>query len=368
MKRFIGFVTKEFLHIFRDPRTMVILFGIPIVQLLLFGFVLTTEVKDAKIAVMDNAKDEVSLAIINKIESSGFFEIAARPSSPSEFESLFKKGIVKEIVIFEPGFAKKIEHDGVADIQLIADASDPNTATLITNYITAIVNDYVKKELMPLAEMPGVKAQVRMLYNEELRGAFMFVPGIIAVILMLISAMMTSVTIAREKEMGTMEILLASPLNPIQIILGKVTPYLLLSILNAGMILLMGNLIFDVPIRGSVALMMLEVILYILVALSLGVLISTVAKDQMMAMMISAFGLMLPTMLLSGFIFPIENMPLPLQYVSALLPPRWFIEIIRAVMLKDVGLAFIGKQTFILIVMAMFLLGVSAKKFKTRLE
>ena len=368
MKRFIGFVKKEFLHIFRDLRTMIILFGIPLVQLILFGFVLTTEVKDAKIAILDNAKDEVSTAMIQKIESSGFFKIVPIDADPGSFESHFRKGSVKSIVQFEPEFGKKLVHNGTANIQIIADASDPNTATLITNYITAILNSFVGQELMPQSQTFGIQPEVRMLYNEELRGAYMFVPGIIAVILMLISAMMTSVTIAREKETGTMEILLSSPLKPVQIILGKVTPYLILSILNAGMILLLGNLIFDVPIRGSVALMMFEVVLYILVALSLGVLISTIAKDQMTAMMMSAFALMLPTMLLSGFIFPIKNMPYVLQLFSTIFPPRWFIEIIRAVMLKDVGILMIAKQTGILAFMTFAILTISVRKFKTRLE
>jgi ABC-2 type transport system permease protein len=368
MKRFIGFVKKEFLHIFRDLRTMIILFGMPLVQLILFGYVLTTEVKDAKIAILDHARDEVSIEISNKLASSGFFEIAAEIKDEKEFELLFRKGIVKAIVIFEPGLGEKIVHDGNAAIQVLADASDPNTATLISNYITAISNDYMSKELMGGKVLPGVKSEVRMLYNEELNSSFMFVPGIIAVILMLISAMMTSVTIAREKELGTMEILLASPLKPAQIVLGKVTPYLILSILNAAMIMLLGNLIFNVPIRGSVALMMVEVILYILVALSLGVLISTVVDTQLLAMMLSAFALMLPTMLLSGFIFPIENMPIFLQYLSVIFPPRWFIEIIRAVMLKDAGILIVLKQTVILIVMIAVILAISVRKFKTRLE
>ncbi|MFC0876657.1 ABC transporter permease [Saccharicrinis sp. FJH2] len=368
MKRFIGFVKKEFLHIFRDPRTMIILFGIPVVQLILFGFVLTTEIKDAKIAILDQAHDDVSTAITNKIASSGFFAIAAEPENDSGFDELFRKGIVKAIVVFEPGFGEKMVHFGNAQMQIISDASEPNTATLITNYITAIVNDYMSTELMKGKAVTGVQPQVRMLYNEELSSSYMFVPGIIAVILMLISAMMTSVTIAREKELGTMEILLASPLKPSQIVLGKVFPYLILSILNAGMILLLGNLIFGVPIRGSVVFMMLEVILYILVALSLGVLISTIVDKQLLAMMLSAFALMLPTMLLSGFIFPIENMPVVLQYLSRIFPPRWFIEIIRAVMLKDAGLLIVWKQTAILIFMIAVILGVSVKKFKTRLE
>lgn len=368
MNRFIGFVKKEFLHIFRDPRTMFILFGIPLAQLILFGFVLTTEIKDAKIAVLDKSKDDVSTAITNKIASSGFFSIEAEPKDDSGFDELFRKGLVKAIVVFEPGFGQKIVREGNADIQIISDASEPNTATLISNYITSIVNSYVATELLQDKALPGITLQVRMLYNEELNSSYMFVPGIIAVILMLISAMMTSVTIAREKELGTMEILLASPLKPAQIILGKVTPYLILSILNAGLILLLGNIIFGVPIRGSVAFMMFEIILYIMVSLSLGILISTVVDKQLVAMMMSAFALMLPTILLSGFMFPIENMPLILQHLSKIFPPRWFIEIIRAVMLKDAGLLIVWKQTAILVLMIAVILGISVKKFKTRLE
>jgi ABC-2 type transport system permease protein len=368
MKRFRGFVIKEFLHIFRDPRTMIILFGIPVVQLILFGYVLTSEIKDANIAIWDKSKDHITLAITNKLASSGFFRIVATIEEEAMIEPLFKSGRAKQVVVFEQGFAQKIAHEGSASIQLIADASEPNTAILIVNYINAIVGNYVKEEILPAMAETGINTEVRMFYNEELRSSYMFVPGIIAVILMLISAMMTSVTIAREKESGSMEVLLASPLKPAMIILGKVTPYLILSVLNAGMILILGNLIFDVPVRGSVLLLMFELVLYIMVALSLGVLISAIAKTQMTAMMISAFALMLPTMLLSGFIFPIENMPEILQYLSLIFPPRWFIEIIRAIMLKDAGLMIILKPTLILAFMCIFILIISIRTFKTRLE
>ncbi len=207
-----------------------------------------------------------------------------------------------------------------------------------------------------------------MFYNEEMKGVYMFVPGLMALILMLISALMTSVTIAREKEFGTMELLLASPLKPREIILGKVTPYVLLSFVNAMTIVLLGFLVFDVPVVGSLWLLMLECMLYITLALSLGVLISTTAKTQQMAMFMSLLGLMLPTILLSGFIFPIENMPIVLQWLSAIMPPRWFIVIVKNIMLKGTGFAFIWKETLILLGMTLIFILVAVKRFKIRLN
>lgn len=365
MNRFRGFVIKEFYHIFRDVRTLIILFGIPVAQLILFGYVLTTEVSNVKIGVLDYSKDDVTVSIVNKLIGSGYFELAANINDPAEIDLLFRSGKVKEVLIFENNFGKNILNEGGANLQIIADASDPNTATLISTYSNAIVMDYVKP---PGVRQMGVQTKVRMLFNENLKAAYNFVPGIIAVILMLISALMTSVTIAREKEMGTMEILLASPLKPMQIILGKVTPYLILSVVDAVLVLWLGNIIFDVPIKGSIVLLFCQIVLYVMLALSLGVLISTKAPSQMIAMAISAFGMMLPTILLSGFIFPIKNMPVVLQYLSLIMPPRWFIEIVRGIMLKGAGLEVILKPTLILAGMTVLILGLAVRNFKIRLE
>lgn len=365
MNRFRGFVIKEFYHIFRDVRTLIILFGIPVAQLILFGYVLTTEVSNVKIGVLDYSKDNVTVGIVNKLIGSGYFELAANISDPSEIDQLFRSGKVKEVLVFENNFGENILNEGGANLQIIADASDPNTATLISTYSNAIVMDYVKS---PGVSRIGVQTKVRMLFNENLKAAYNFVPGIIAVILMLISALMTSVTIAREKEMGTMEILLASPLKPVQIILGKVTPYLILSVVDAVLVLWLGNIVFDVPVKGSTVLLFGQIVLYVTLALSLGVLISTKAPSQMIAMAISAFALMLPTILLSGFIFPIKNMPIVLQYLSLLMPPRWFIEIVRGIMLKGAGLDVILKPTLILVGMTVFILALAVRNFKIRLE
>ncbi len=368
MNRFLAFLRKEFYHIFRDPRTLVILFGIPIAQLLLFGFVLTNEVRNVKIAIIDHSKDDLSKRLSQQLLSSGFFQLSAIPSSESEYEDLFRSSKVKEIIVFEPDFAQNLTREGKAGIQVIADASEPNAAQLIVNYTTAITNDFVRSEFSKESSPPGVTIKVRMLFNEDMRDAYNFIPGLIAVILMLISAMMTAITITREKETGTMEILLASPLKPIQIILGKVVPYMILSIANALIVLLLGYYVFEVPIIGSFTLLLAEILLFIFLALSLGILISTFVNNQVTALALSGFVLMLPSILLSGFIFPVKNMPVALQMVANLMPPRWFIEINRTVMLKGGGLEAIWPNTLILIGMSVLFILISIKKFKIRLQ
>ncbi|PLW98987.1 MAG: multidrug ABC transporter permease, partial [Marinilabiliales bacterium] len=262
----------------------------------------------------------------------------------------------------------KLQREGVADIQIISDATDPNLANILVNYTSAIVHNF-NQELNIESEIKmQIIPETRMLYNPELKGVYMFIPGIMAMLLMLISAMMTSISITRVKEMGTMEVLLVSPLKPIQIVVGKVVPYVALSFINTIIIIALGNTVFDVPVQGSNILLLAEGLLFIIMALSLGILISTVAKNQQTAMMMSMFALMLPTILLSGFIFPVENMPDILQWLSYVVPPRWFIIIVKNIMLKGVGIAFIWKETLVLIFMTLLFLVVSTKKFKIRLE
>ncbi|WP_163708004.1 ABC transporter permease [Mangrovibacterium lignilyticum] len=368
MNRFRGFVKKEFFHIFRDRRTMIILFGIPIIQLMLFGTVITNEIKDARIAIYDQSKDEMTQEITSKLLSSGYFLLDQNLETTNDIEAIFKKGRVKEVLVFGRDFSRKLKREGKADVQIIADASDPNLGKLLASYTSGIINDYIFKQMVDLHLPMQIEPEVRMVYNEGLKSVYMFVPGIMAMILMLISAMMTSISITREKELGTMEILLVSPLRPAQIILGKVMPYLGLSIINALVILGIGHFIFGVPIKGSWVLLMGESVLFIMMALCLGIMISSLAKTQMVAMFISVIALMLPTILLSGFIFSIENMPLPLQIVSNIIPPRWFIVILRNIMLKGVGLAYVWKETLVLVFMSAVFVTVAVKKFKTRLD
>jgi ABC-2 type transport system permease protein len=368
MKSFAGFVRKEFYHILRDYRTMIILFGMPVAQILIFGYVVRNEIRNVNIAVLDYSKDETTREITQKILSSGYFTLYRNLQDESEIQQVFKQGKVKEVLIFEDGFGMNIKQTGVAKMQVLADASDPNSASLIVNYTRGIVGNYLN-ELNQQIQMPlKIDPVVKFMFNPALRSVFMFVPGTIALILMLVSAMMTSISIAREKETGTMEALLVSPLRPSVIIIGKVTPYVLLSFINAVVIIAMGYFVFRLPIHGSLILLMLENILFITLALSLGILISTVSNSQQVAMFISMFALMLPTMLLSGFIFPIENMPKILQWLTIIMPPRWFLIIIKDIMIKGVGFFYVWKETLILIGMTVVFLGISARKFKLRLE
>ncbi len=368
MNRFKGFIIKEFYHIFRDRRSMLIMFGIPVVQVLLFGFVITNEIKDVKIAILDRSKDAVTKEITSKILSSGYFILEKNIQSDKEIETCFQSGEIKEVIVFEANFAANLQRNQKAEIQLLADATDANLANLAVNYTSNIILNYSKSLNINIKQPLQIIPEVRMLFNEELKGVYMFIPGIMAMILMLISAMMTSISIAREKELGTMEILLVSPLKPIQIILGKVAPYLALSFINSIVIVLLGIFVFGVPVQGSFVLLMLENMLFILLSLTLGIFISTVANSQQTAMMMSMFALMLPTILLSGFIFPIENMPVILQWFCQLMPPRWFIVILKNVMLKGTSFAFVWKETAVLLFMTFFFIALSVKKFKIRLE
>lgn len=366
MNSFKGFVLKELYHIFRDRRTMLILFGMPIIQLVLFGFAIRNELNDTQIAVLDYAKDDVSQAVIHKILSSGYFMLAERIEREADIEPAFQRGIIKEVLIIEPDFGRKLRSEGRASLRVVTDATDPNTARLLVSYTTAIVGEYTRS----LALQPGavvIVPEVKMLYNPELKSVYMFVPGLIALILMLVSALMTSITITREKELGTMEILLVSPLQPAQIIVGKVLPYLLLSFVNVITILVLSKHLFGVPFLGNLPLFLGESLLFIVTALSLGILISTVSATQQAAMMLALGGLMLPTILLSGFVFPIENMPKVLQIVSTIIPARWFVVIAKGIMLKGLGIEHLWRETLILVGMMLMLLLASMKKFNVRL-
>lgn len=367
MKQFLSFVKKEFYHIIRDRRTLFILLGMPLVQIVLFGFALTNEVKNARFVVLDNAKDAASQQLIAQIDASRYFDFEKMIYSDKDIEQVFQKGEAKIAIVFPPSFASDLQHFNKAQIQIIADATDPNTATTLTNYATAIIMDY-QKEFTQNATLPNtINIQQRMLYNPQLLGAYSFVPGVMAMVLMLVCTMMTAITIVREKEMGTMEVMLVSPVQPLKIIIAKAVPYLLLSIINIICILLLSVYVLDVPIKGSILLLMGEGILFIITCLSFGLLISNITNSQQTAMFIALVGMFLPTVMLSGFMFPIENMPLPLRIISNIVPARWFYSIVKSIMIKGLGIQFIWKETLILVSMTLLLLALSIKNFKMRL-
>lgn len=368
MKQLLSFIRKEFYHILRDRTTILILLLMPILQIILFGFVLTTEVKNTTVAVLTPTKDESTQRIVKKLDASAYFDVVQTLESSSQIEAVFRDAKAKLVVVFEDHFAEKLKHNGKANIQLIADATDPNAATSFTFYASNIINSY-QQELMGQSANPyQIVPEVKMLYNPQMKGAFNFVPGVLGMIMILICAMMTSIAIVREKEMGTMEILLVSPMRPIYIIISKITPYFVLSFINFGTIMLLSVYVLGVPIAGSFISLVAVSLLYIILSLSLGLVVSTLTDSQQSAMLISGMGLMIPVMLLSGMMFPIENMPMPLQILSNIIPAKWYILAVKTIMIKGLGITAVMKEIGIMLFMTAVLLGISLKKFKIRLE
>jgi ABC-2 type transport system permease protein len=368
MRQFAAFVKKEFRHILRDRRTLLILLGMPIAQILLFGFAITTEVKNTRVAVFDPTPGVETRRITERIEASSYFTVAERLTDPDQINDIFKYGQIGLVVVFSDDFGNDLRNgSGEAAVQLIADGTDPNQALMLTNYATGILNSY-RQELAAGAGVPmQIVPEVKMLYNPQGKSAYNFVPGVMGLILMLICAMMTAIAIVREKETGTMEVLLASPVRPIYIRLSKAVPYLVLSIANLVTILLLAVFVLGVPIAGSLAWLVVISLIFIPACLALGLLISTLVSTRMAAMLASGMGLMMPTMLLSGLIFPIESMPRILQWLSTVVPARWYIEAVKKVMIQGAEVQYALTETAILAAMAIVFVAVSLKKFKIRL-
>ncbi|MBD3748780.1 MAG: ABC transporter permease [Sphingobacteriales bacterium] len=361
-----GLIIKEFRHILRDPKTLLILFGMPLLQLLLFGFALSTEIKNAPIAILDHAKDAQSYALQSKIFSSGYFRQQEKLKNEKQIAQSFEGGKVKLVLVIPPKFAEQLANGNHVEIQVIVDASDINTGITLQNYAQSIIQNF-QQQIHPTSKpFMQIVPKVRMMFNPELKSVYAFVPGVSALVLILISAMLTSVTIAREKELGTMEVISISPLRTQHIILGKVLPYLLLSMINAAFIILVGIWVLGMPMNGNVLILLLECLLYVLVALAFGVLISVKANTQQEAMFISLLSMMLPTIILSGFIFPVESMPWGLQQISKIIPASYFIEAIKSIMIKGGGFDLIWKPTLVLAFMATLLIILSIKQLKTR--
>jgi len=365
---FLAFVQKEFYHIFRDRWTMIILLILPIVMLILFGYAITTEIRNTNIAIYDPSQDIATQEILNKLQVSSYFKITKVLNNIDEVENTFQEGNIGLVIVISENFYQNILHTGEAKVQIIADASDPNNATTLTNYATSIISAY-QQELLEIEKIPfQIKSEVKLLYNPQMKGAYNFVPGVLGMILLLICAIMTSVSIAKEKETGTMEILLVSPMKPLLIIISKVVPYFALSIINLTTVLLLSVYVLEVPIAGSLFWLIVISLIYIFMALALGLLISSVVSSQLLALLISGMALMLPVMLLSGMMFPTENMPWLLRAISQIVPAKWYILAVKKLMIKGLGVTSIYKELTILSSMALFFIVVSLKKFKNRLE
>lgn len=368
MKQFLAFVRKEFYHIFRDKRTMMILLGMPIIQIIIFGFALNTDIKDIRVSILDPNGDIVTRKIVERIDASEYFIVNSYLHTADEIEKEFKEGKTDMVLVFNEQFSNNLSQTGEAGIQLIADATDPNTATMFTNYAIGIISAE-QQELASNYNIPiHITSDIKLLYNPQMKSAYNFVPGVMGLILMLICAMMTSISIVREKETGTMEVLLVSPMKPIFIILAKAVPYFVLSCVNLTTILILSVFVLHVPIAGSLFWLIIVSLLFIFVSLSLGLLISTVTQTQVAAMLASGMILMMPTMLLSGMIFPVESMPSILQWISHIIPAKWYILTVKKLMIEGVSVSLALQEISILIIMAILLISISLKKFKNRLE
>jgi ABC-2 type transport system permease protein len=368
MRQFLAFIKKEFRHIARDRWTTIILLVMPVMMLTLFGYAITTEVKDTKIAVFDPSRDEATRGIIENLVASPYFPKLRYLAGPGEIEGAFRGGDIGLVLVFSERFAENLVRTGDAQVLIIADGSDPNTATTLANYASTIISTYLRGD-PAYASLPyRIVPQVKLLYNPLMKGAYNFVPGVMGMVVMLICAMMTSVSIAREKEKGTMEVLLVSPMRPVLIILAKAVPYLALSIVNFTTILLLSVFMLEVPVAGSLSALIVLSFEYIFLSLSLGLLVSSVVNTQVSALLISGMALMMPVVILSGMMFPVENMPLPLRLISDAIPARWYIAAVRKIMIKGLGFASISTELAILGGMTLLVLAASLKKFKVRLE
>ena len=362
MRQFISFVIKEAKHILRDKRTMLILFGMPVVLMLLFGFAITNDVKNVRTVVVTSQMDHLTRAAVERLAASEYFTIVRTVPTPKDAEWLIRSQKADLAVVFAQDFASK-----KSGAQFIVDGSDPNMAQQWTAYAQqVIVNSLRNATLRSVGELSIVNS--KLLYNPRMKSAYNFVPAIMGMLLLLICAMMTSVSIVKEKERGTMEVLLVSPIRPLMIIVAKVVPYLLLALLILAIILLMSATVLDVPLQGGLGWILVVSLIYILLALSLGLLISNIAQTQFVALLVSAMVLLLPTVMLSGMLFPVESMPTILQWVSAVIPPRYYIQAMRKLMIMGVGIQEVWQEVVVLIGMTALLLVVSLKKFKVRLE
>ena len=339
-----------------------ILLGMPVLQIILFGFAITTELNHSRVAVLDPSKDAVTTRITERIDENRYFSVVKELSSASDIETVFRHDEADIVVAFTPDFDANLS-TGEAGIQLVVDATDPNTGNMMAGYVQGIVGQALQS-----GTQSSPIVQTHLLFNPQMKSAYNFVPGVMGLILMLICAMMTSISIVREKETGTMEVLLVSPIRPIFIILAKAVPYLVLSCVNLATILLLSVYVLHVPVEGSLWTLSFLSLLLIAVALSLGLLISCVVQNQVAAMIVSGMGLMMPVMLLSGMIFPIESMPAVLQWISNIIPARWYIQAVKKGMIEGLGMAAVWHEALILSGMAALLIGLSLKKFKERLE
>lgn len=366
--QFLAFTQKEFFHILRNRKTLLVLVVLPISQLLIFGFALNSSLTEMPTAVLDLSNDRMSRQIISKIDASSTFKVEEYVHSMQEVDELFKSGKLSQVFVFMPGFEREIKRTGKGNVQIIMDASLQINASTLESYILATLLEY-QQEINAGRELPiQIIPEVKMRYNPRLDSAFHFVPGVIGIVLMLVCSMMASLAIVKEKESGTMEVLLVSPVRPPVIILAKLVPYLLVGMINIVVILLISVFILNVPIAGNIFLLFLVGTIFTLSSLALGIMVSVLTKTQRSAIIISIAGLMLPAITLSGFIFPLGSLSLLMKVIVHLMPVTLFISAARNIMIKGLGMDAVYPELFGLIVITVVLIVISIKCFKNRLS
>ena len=355
MRELLAIIRKEFIHIFRDKITFTLVLAMPIMLVLLLGFTISSEIRNAKISVLDQSKDSQSQKLISDITASGYFTVVSYPNTEADIEKEKKNKQIKAAIIIPPHFEEALEVEKVAQVQVVNDVSDLNVASIINNYLRSIFDDFIASYNQKFNQQgPKIGATVAMLYNPQLNSVYMFVPGIITLVMIIVTALMSSITLARENETNTMRMMLITPVKKIHIVIGKVIPYMIISFFSTIIILIMSVFIFKMPIEGSIALLLLLCLIFLLVSASFGLLISSISKSQLDAMMITMMGLFLPTVLLSGFLFPLDNMPLIFQWAANIFPAKWFILAIKDVMLK--GAAFSDIWFYVVVLVGMSVL------------
>jgi ABC-2 type transport system permease protein len=368
MSALLGLLRKELYHILRDKRTLAVVTMLPALQVILFGFAIRTDVDNVRLAIVDPKPDDTTRELRSRFTAADVFTVVAVESRIDALEPLFQRGDAQGAIVFEPGFGEHRSRGLPARVRIMTDATEPNTGSVVQSYALQVIERYEREQQPAGRSAVRIMPETRMHFNPTRESSNLFVPGLMAFVLTIISSLMTAISLTREKETGTMEALLVSPLRPWQIIVGKVAPYLAIGFVSSVLVIVEALLVFDVPIRGSLVLLLMESLLFILVSLSLGILISARTSSQRVAMMGALVGTMLPTMLLSGFLFPVESMPAVLQIVSNVVPARWFVFVARSIMLKGVGLEYLWKETLVLFSMAALLLVMSTRSFHSRLE
>ncbi|HUZ17605.1 MAG TPA: ABC transporter permease [Spirochaetia bacterium] len=357
---------KELIHIFRDLQSLFMVLTMPLLMLLLYGYAITLDMKGIDLAITDQSHSPESRELIDRIASTDFFRITARDTPPDEAGALFESRSARAMLVIPSAYARDLIDGPDAQVQLLVDASDPNAASFITAYLGQVVAQQ-NARANPNAPLLFNVSQ-RIFYNPDMRSADFFVPGLIALILILISTLLTSIAIVREKESGTLEQLLVSPIRPLQLILGKVLPYTMLGFVDGLVILVVGSIWFKVPVEGSFLLVLLMMFIYVVTGISLGILVSTIAKTQAVAMLAAVTMTILPSVMMSGFIFPIASMPRFFQYLSAIIPATYFLEIIRGIVLKGNTLANLAIPAGVLVGMDILLITAAVRSFRIRLE